>query len=144
MKRSSSYPYKKEALWLERSVNMEIKKISYPTSLDNIDNQGDDIDIFVELDDGMVYTMTVSTPKNYYKYMDKEGIDYIPSAPPDIIVRRLTEENIREALITYIKDKGYWLKVYYLAGSVHDAFDMRLMDKMIKEIKKQNEEIEDL
>lgn len=88
--------------------------------------------------------MTASTPKNYYKYMDKEGIDYIPSAPPDIIVRRLTEENIREALETYIKDDGYWMKVYYLAGSIQDAFDMRLMDKMIHEIKKQNEGIEEM
>lgn len=121
---------------------MGIKKISYPTSLDNIDIDDDNIDVFVELDDGMVYTMTVSTPKNYYKYMDKEGINYIPAAPPDIIVRKLTEENIREALKTYIKDEGYWLKVYYLVGITQDAFDIKLMDKMVQEIKKQNEEIE--
>lgn len=123
--------------------NMKIKKISYPTSLEEIsDIEDDNIDIFVELDDGMVYTMTVSTPKNYYKYMDREKIDYIPSMPPDIIVRKLTGENIRNALETYVKDDGYWFKLYYLAGSTTDAFDIKLMDKMIQEIKKQNEEIE--
>ena len=122
---------------------MKIKKISYPTSLEEIlDIEDDNIDIFVELDDGMVYTMTVSTPKNYYKYMDKEKIDYISSMPPDIIVRKLTEENIRNALETYVKGDGYWLKLYYLAGNTTDAFDIKLMDKMIQEIKKQNEEIE--
>ncbi|AGF54238.1 hypothetical protein B0P06_001697 [Clostridium saccharoperbutylacetonicum] len=122
---------------------MKIKKISYPTSLEEIsDIEDDNIDIFVELDDGMVYTMTVSTPKNYYKYMDREKIDYIPSMPPDIIVRKLTGENIRNALETYVKDDGYWFKLYYLAGSTTDAFDIKLMDKMIQEIKKQNEEIE--
>ncbi|WPC43905.1 hypothetical protein [Clostridium sp. JS66] len=114
---------------------MKIKKISYPTSLEKIpDIENDNIDIFVELDDGMVYTMTVTTPKNYYKYMDKEKIDYVPSMPPDIVVRKLTEENIRNALETYVKDDGYWLKLYYLVGNTTDAFDIKLMDKMIKEI----------
>ena len=70
----------------------------------------------------------------------KEKIDYIPSMPPDIIVRKLTEENIRNALETYVKGDGYWLKIYYLIGNTTDAFDIKLMDKMNEEIKKQNEE----
>jgi len=120
---------------------MKIKKISYPTSLEKIEDiEDDNIDVFVELDDGMVYTMTVCTPKNFYKYMNKEGIEYIPAMPPDIIVRRLTEENITKALQTYIEDDAYWLKLYYLAGSTIEAFDMKLMDKMIEVIKNQNEE----
>ncbi len=121
---------------------MKIKKISYVEPLAKIkDIEDDNIDVFVEDDKGMVYTFVVTTPKNYYWYMDKEGLDFIPAAPPDIIVRSLTEENIKQAIESYLEEDGYWFKVYYLSGERTGAFDMKLMNDMIDEIRKNNDEI---
>lgn len=89
----------------------------------------------------MTYTMVVSTPNNYYWYMDKEGLDYVPASPPDIIVRHLSEDIIRKAIETFVQDRAYWLKLYFLAGKADRVFDIEQMDAMMAEIKKDNEEI---
>lgn len=121
---------------------MKIKSIKYPVPLSNIkDIENDNIDVFVEADDGMIYSLVVFTPKNYYWYMDKEDINYIPASRPDIIVRKLTDEIITEALETYIKNNGYWLKLYFLAGDEDGVFEIAEMDKMINKIKTRNQEI---
>lgn len=121
---------------------MNIKNIKYPTPLTDVkDIENDNIDIFVETDDGMSYTFVVTTPKNYYWYMDKEGINYIPASPPDIIVRTLTEENIKEAVESYLDDNGYWLKLYFLAGKRKGIFEVKAMDKIINEITTANNEV---
>lgn len=111
---------------------MEIKCIHYPTPLSEvIDIENDNVDIFVETDDGMTYTLVVTTPKNYYWYMDKEGLDYIPASPPDIIVRSLTKENIKKAVATYLENNGYWLKLYFLAGTKAGSFAVKAMEAII-------------
>lgn len=121
---------------------MKIVNITFPTCLSHIDNiENGNIDVFVELDDGFTYTMVVTTPQNYYWYMDKEGLDYIPPYPPDIIVRRLTEENIRQAIEAYAEDDAYWMKLYFLSGERNGAFDLETMNKMLTDIKKTNAEI---
>jgi hypothetical protein len=121
---------------------MNIKNIKYPSPLSEIDDiENDNIDVFVEIDDGMTYTFVVATPKNYYWYMDKEGLDYIPASPPDIIVRSLTEENIRKAIESYLEDEGYWLKLYFLAGKREGTFEVEAMDMMIEEIKETNKKV---
>lgn len=121
---------------------MKIKQIDYPTSLSEVkDINNGNIDVFVETDDGMIYTFVVTTPNNYYWYMDKERLDYIPASSPDIIVRSLTEENIKKALETFLEDEGYWLKVYFLSWKRKGAFDIKAMDKMIEEIKENNKRI---
>lgn len=89
----------------------------------------------------VVKSNVVTTPKNYYWYMDKEGLDYIPASPPDIIVRSLTEENIRKAIESYLDDDGYWLKLYFLAGKREGTFAVKAMDKMIEEIKETNKKV---
>lgn len=61
---------------------MKIVNITFPTYLSSIENiENDNIDVFVELEDGVTYTMVVATPRNYYWYMDKEGLDYMPPSP---------------------------------------------------------------
>lgn len=122
---------------------MKIVKLELPLYFENIkDIYNDNIDIFVELDDGITYTIVVTTPKFFYSYMDKEGLNYIPASPPEIIVRSLTVENIRSAVESYLENNAYWLKLYYLAGEMEGTFDIKLMDKRIKEIKKDNDDIE--
>jgi hypothetical protein len=118
---------------------MKIKNISYPTSLDKIKDISDDnVDVFIELNDGMEYMITVSTPKNYYTLMEKEGCNYIEPGPADIIVKELTEQNIREAVTKYLEDDAYWLKLIYLSGERQKAFDINLMNEKLNEIKLSN------
>ena len=121
---------------------MRVKNITYPSPLLEVkDIENGNIDVFVETDDGMTYTFVVTTPNNYYWYMDKEGLDYIPASPPDIIVRTLTDENIRKAIASYLDDEGYWLKLYFLAGKMESTFEVKAMDKMIEEIKETNKKV---
>ncbi|AIQ58073.1 hypothetical protein [Paenibacillus borealis] len=121
---------------------MKIVNITFLTYLSSIKNiENDNIDVFVELEDGVTYTMVVATPQNYYWYMDKEGLDYVPPSPPDIIVRSLTEDNIRQAIGAFAEDDAYWMKLYFLSGERKGAFEMDRMDKMLAEIKRSNDEI---
>lgn len=122
---------------------MKIIDIEFPTYFETIDKNNDNIDVFVRMEDGMTYTMVVTTPNHYYWYMDKEGLDYIPASPPDIIVRTLTKENIWKAIETFTEENAYWLKLYYLAGGREGIFEQNNMDKMIERIKKDVEEIKD-
>ncbi|WP_413366256.1 hypothetical protein [Lysinibacillus sp. 3P01SB] len=110
---------------------MKINKISFPTSLLQVNNSKDDnIDIFVELDDGFTYTLVVCTPKNLETLMKRENIEYLPAMPPMIIVNEITEGNIRKALETYLDNNAYWLKLYYLSGE----FDMEVVENTLNRI----------
>lgn len=116
---------------------MKVLKIDYPTALSSIkDIENDNIDVFVELEDGNIYTIVVTTYQNILWYMEKEKVNFLyPS--PQIIVRSLTEKNIMEALEYFCKDDAYWLKVYHLA----ESFRIGDLDKMIDEQKKERNEI---
>lgn len=117
---------------------MKIKRINFPTSLQKVENIKDDnIDVFVELDDGFTYTLVVGTPKNLETLMEKENIEYLPAMPPMIIVKELTEENIRKALDTFLDNNAYWLKLYYLAGEL----DMEILENTLSRLKSEIEEI---
>lgn len=117
---------------------MKINRINFPTSLLQVKNIKDDnIDIFVELDDGFTYTLVVCTPKNLETLMKRENIEYLPAMPPMIIVQEITEENIRKALDTYLDNNAYWLKLYYLAGE----FDMEILENTLSRVKSEIEEI---
>lgn len=120
---------------------MKINKIEFPTSILKIQNIKDDnIDIFVELDDGFTYTLVACTPKNLETLMKRENIEYLPAMPPMIIVQELTEENIRKALDTYLDNNAYWLKLYYLAGEL----DIELIENRLSRVKSEIEEFCDL
>ena len=127
-----------------RGNRMKIINIKFPMYFDDIEDiENDNIDVFVELEDGVTYTLVVFTPKNYYWYMDNEGLDYIPPSPPDIIVRSLTKENITKAIEAFAEEDAYWLKLYILSGHRNGVFDVNRMNKMLDQIKKTNDEIFD-
>lgn len=67
--------------------------------------------------------------------MDKTDQEFIEAGPPDIIVKSLTEENIREAIKTYAQGKGYWIKLLYLSGLGEGVFDIEELDKLVKKMK---------
>lgn len=65
---------------------MNIKKIEYPTSLSEIkDITNDNIDVFVELEDGSTYVLVVATPKNLYWCMENENVDFLCGCPQIIV-----------------------------------------------------------
>ncbi len=87
-------------------------KISYPTTLDMIDNIYDDnIDVFVDIGDGKDYVLTVGTPQFYYSYMKKENLDFYLGCP-DIIVKALTYDIIEKAVQNFCENDAYYLKKY--------------------------------
>jgi len=92
---------------------MNIEYITYPTDLNKIEDiKNDNIDVIVGLDNGKTYTLVVTTPQNYYWYMEKEGLDYIPAAPPDIIVKELRHDIIERAIQNFCQNEGYFLIKY--------------------------------
>lgn len=111
---------------------MKITNITYPTSLDKVDDTfNDNIDIFVETEYGIILTFTVCTPQFYTSYMNKSGKGFVPAGIPDIIVSELTDENIHNAVADYCKSNGYWLKSYYILGLIEDENLDKIFDKII-------------
>ena len=105
----------------------------YPTPIEKIENPlYANIDVLVETDDGLHFTMTVCTPQFYLYYMEKEGIDFVTAGPPDIIVKSLQEDIIESALTAYCEDDGYWMKLYFLSGSTDGPFTSDNLDKAMK------------
>ena len=125
----------------ERSNLMKIREIRYPTSIELLDPDNDNMDVFVEIEDGTVFTFVVWTPANFYDQMDRDDVDYLMPGRPPIVVRKLTDENIRNAMEAFLEENnGYWFKVYYLAGDNDGAFDMKLMDESIERLRMDQQE----
>jgi len=104
---------------------MLVKNISFPSPLKDIEDIYDDnIDVFVDLENGCSYTVIVGTPKNFLTLMNKEKSDFVPTGDLTIIVRKLTMEVITEAIEAYAKDDAYWLKLHHFALDIGlDVFD---------------------
>jgi hypothetical protein len=80
--------------------------IQVPYSLDDLDPDNGNYDVFVHLDDGRVYNITVATPSNIYWCMDNEGLDYFFGCPP-LLVKRLTPENVERAIKALVEDERF-------------------------------------
>ena len=105
---------------------MRVKKISFPIPLKNIENIYDDnIDVFVDLENGRNYTVVVATYQNILSLLNQENSNFLPPGEPMILVRKLTMEVIEEAIQAYAKDdNGYWLKLHHFASFIEpDMFD---------------------
>lgn len=105
---------------------MKVVSIKYPTVLSKIEDiENCNIDVIVTLEDEITYTVVVWTPRNFYWYMEKENKDYFCGSPP-IIVKKLTHENIAEAINEYASGDAYWLKYY--------ALDLQVPIEMLDEV----------
>ncbi|GAC44377.1 hypothetical protein PPOP_3781, partial [Paenibacillus popilliae ATCC 14706] len=87
---------------------MKIMEIRYPPYYEDTNINNDCIDVFIDMEDGITYTITFWTPNDYYWYMDKEKLDYVPFGCPDIHVTSLTKENITKAIEDYARDEAYF------------------------------------
>jgi len=108
---------------------MKVVKITYPTPLSEIEEaDNDNIDIFVELEDGNIYTLVITTPNNIKSLIEKSNQDFFDAGPPMLIVRELTERCITNAVNSYSMGEAYWLKEYHLSGS----FTIETLNEMIR------------
>ena len=119
---------------------MKVINIRIFDDLEGIDVGNDNIDVFVTTDDGYSYTLSLATPKNLQFLMDKEKMEYYEPGYPFIIVNKLSQENIEEAVKAFAeKDGGYWLKVYHFGGW-QGAIDESIFDQLkAKRIEKRKE-----
>jgi len=93
---------------------MLIKSIYYRNyDVDMTEIEKSRIDIFVTVDTGYTYIVTLATP-NFINYiMDQQNINYFEPREPFIMVKKLTHEIIAETIKAYAeKENGYFLKLY--------------------------------
>ena len=75
---------------------MKIKRIEFAHEI--TDPYMDNLDVFVENEEGYTYTIVVSTPGDLLDQMEQEKINFIMPGTPKIIVKKLTEQIVREAM----------------------------------------------
>jgi hypothetical protein len=78
---------------------MKIKRIEFAHEI--TDPYIDNLDVLVENEDGYVYTIFVSKPGDFIDQMEQEKINFIMPDTPKIIVKKLTEKIVREAILVY-------------------------------------------
>ena len=76
------------------------------------------IDIFVELEDGSEYTVIVRTFKNFLILINQHGMVFLEPIYPFIIVGKLIMEVIKKAIHAHTQDNAYWLKLHHFSGSI--------------------------
>lgn len=87
---------------------MKVISIEYPTSLKNCNIKNDNIDVFVKLENGNKYCITVATID---WISDHVGTRYLSNGAPNLIVKELQNHLIEEAVREYSEDDAYWLRV---------------------------------
>lgn len=97
---------------------MLIKSIRFYCELEAIENNN--LDVYVELEDGRRYIVLVVTYKNILWLMNNEDeeSDFLSPIEPMIVVKALTMENIERAIQAYAKDDAHWLKLHHIATSL--------------------------
>lgn len=125
---------------------MKLKAINYLSLLDTIEDISNaNIDVLVRLNDSYCdkdvdfsYFVEVATPSNLSYLMEKWKLPYLPTMAPFIIVEKLTEEIINQAIKAFVEeqDDAYWLKVYHLASVFN-------IDELNAAIERKNKETED-
>lgn len=91
---------------------MKVISIEYPTPLKNCNIINDNIDIFVKVENGNKYCITVATID---WISDHVGERHLPSGSPDLIVKELQNQLIEDAVKEYSEDDAYWLRVFSMS-----------------------------
>jgi hypothetical protein len=110
---------------------MKIKRIEFAHEI--TDPHIGNLDVFVENEDGYTYTIVVSTPVDLLDQMEQEKINFIMPDAPKIIVKKLTEQIVREAIQAYAENDGYWLKLCQFG----DDIDISVLNKLEEEHRKE-------
>ena len=115
---------------------MLVKSIRFAHEITDINNEN--VDVIVEFENGYNYVIVVGTPGDLVDEMNQEKKNFVLPRGPMIIVRKLTEEIVMEAIQAYAADDGYWLKLYQFA----DAIDISILNKLEVEHRKELEELQ--
>lgn len=110
---------------------MKIKRIEFTHEI--TDPHIGNLDVLVENEDGYTYTIVVSTPGDLLDQMEQEKINFIMPDTPKIIVKKLTEQIVREAIEAYAENDGYWLKLCQFG----DDIDISVLNKLEEEHRKE-------
>lgn len=98
-----------------------------------IDIENDSIDVCVDFEDGFRYTVSIATIKNILQKMDDEKINFSNPSNLVIVVRKLTQEIIPEALEAQAEDNAFWLKLHHFASQIDISVFDELKVKSVKE-----------
>lgn len=104
------------------------------------DIENNNVNVFVELEDGYNYTVTVTTAKNIESLMYNEKMNYFAPGYQFIIFKKLTKEMIEETLKSYAENNDrYWLKLYHFAGKINKTLFNTLQADHIEYLKELDE-----
>jgi len=105
---------------------MQIKEIQFLDEVKDVKNYN--IDVGVVFQNNHSYTIIVRTPQNLLQEMEEEKTNFVEPGAPTIIVKKLTNEIITEAVEAYLKldDGGYWLKLCQFG----DNIDISVFNKL--------------
>lgn len=90
---------------------MKVNRITYEKPLSEYDTINAKIDICVELEDGRCYSPSVATYQWIVNQM-KEG--YVPASTPTIIIKKIEESYIVDAINEYAEYDAWLLRLYSL------------------------------
>lgn len=110
---------------------MLIKNIRILDEITDIEN--DSIDVCVDSEDGYTFTVSIVTTKHLLQRMDEEKSNFSNPRELVIVVRKLTQEIITEALETYAEDNAFWLKLHQFASEIDISVFDELQAKHVKE-----------
>jgi hypothetical protein len=110
---------------------MLIKNIRILDEITDIEN--DSIDVCVDFEDGYTFTVSIATTKNLLQRMDEEKSNFSNPSDLVIVVRKLTQEIITEALEAYSEDNAFWLKLHQFASEIDISVFDELQVKHVKE-----------
>jgi hypothetical protein len=110
---------------------MLIRNIRILDEITDIEN--DSIDVCVDSEDGYTFTVSIATTKHLLQRMDEEKSNFSNPNELIIVVRKLTQEIITEALEAYAEDNGFWLKLHEFASEIDISVFDELQAKHVKE-----------
>ena len=86
--------------------------IFFPTALNEIDEDNDNVDILVQTENGKRYSFVVATPDNLKHLMQKENLPYLKPVLPFLFVEKITESHIRMLIDSLIEEGDRLIRIY--------------------------------
>jgi hypothetical protein len=119
---------------------MRIKEISYLGPITDLIYTSIDVFVFLEderCNDEFCYVVHVTTPQFLSSRIEKSGSNFLGPNYPYIILSKLTDEIIKEALQSFvdIKEDSYWLKLYHITPrlateDINEILDRKKQEKI--------------
>jgi hypothetical protein len=92
---------------------MKVESINFLSPIEDIDDIFDDnMDVSVNLENGLNYVVIVGTPKNLLRLMENEKSNFLSPGDPIVVVKKMTKEVVEEAIQAYADDDAHYLKFY--------------------------------